>query len=97
MKRLIFSIIVTFIFQIVSAQKWVEMMNDPNVSFFEVQKEFNSFQKGKDIEEINGWKQYKRWEYFMENHIDSDGFFRNQEAANKIYNEYINSKIYTTI
>ncbi len=63
-------------------------MKDPNSNFFDVQAEFNKYAEGKKPSEINGFKQYKRWEYFMEDRVDSDGIFRNAGAANKYYHEY---------
>ncbi len=48
------------------AQRWVEMMNDPRVSFFDVQNAFNQEWGNRPYERGKGWKQYKRWEYFME-------------------------------
>ncbi|HET7818594.1 MAG TPA: hypothetical protein VFL70_04760 [Bacteroidia bacterium] len=48
------------------AQKWVQMMKDPNANFYEVQTEFNNYWKGKKITKGNGYKQFKRWEYLMQ-------------------------------
>jgi hypothetical protein len=42
------------------------MMQDPNVNFYETQRAFNNFWENKDIEKGKGWKQFKRWENFME-------------------------------
>ena len=75
-------------------QKWVDMMNDPTISFYETQKEFNNYWRHKTPEKGPGWKQFKRWEYFMESHVDSDGVFRNQNAVNQVYNDYITHQAY---
>lgn len=85
MNKLFLFIAFTFGVIQLSAQKWVEMIQDPNISFYQVQKEFNSYSQGKSPSEIPGFKQYKRWEYFMEQHIDRDGFFRNANASNDVY------------
>lgn len=50
---------------------WSEKMNDPNVNFFEVQADFEKAWEGKDvtIKEVikgQGFKPFKRWEWFME-------------------------------
>lgn len=69
----------------VIGQQWVEMMNDPTYNFYEVQKEFNKYWEGKPIEKGKGWKQFKRWEYFMESRVDSTGKLPNPDASWKVY------------
>ena len=69
------------------AQQWAADMQDPNVSFFEVQKEFNDYFKDKTYEKGKGWKQFKRWEYFMETRVDSNGFFTHADAGYKAYQD----------
>ena len=36
-------------------QNWVDMMQDPNVNFYETQRAFNNFWENKDIEKGKGW------------------------------------------
>ncbi len=48
------------------AQRWVELMQDPNVDFYSVKQAFNQDWGNRPYERGKGWKQYKRWEYFME-------------------------------
>lgn len=48
-----------------NAQEFLEMMSDPKVNVYDVQKKFEDYFKGKDYERGKGWKQYKRWEEFM--------------------------------
>jgi photosystem II stability/assembly factor-like uncharacterized protein len=85
----------TFLFTIiifggtVFGQSWAEMMTGSSVNFYEIQRKFNEYSEGKNPEEISGFKQYKRWEYFMESRVDSDGYFRNADAANIYYRQYI--------
>ncbi len=64
---LIFTFLLAFTFNI-SAQtpKWVKMMNDPSVNFFDVEKEANNYFKDKDKGKGSGWKQFQRWKYFTE-------------------------------
>lgn len=47
----------------VSAQEWVQKAQDPSVPFSEVQKSFEDYWEG---ETGPGWKQFKRWEWFVE-------------------------------
>ena len=78
----------------VNAQDWVNKMQDPNVNFFDVQKDFNDhyLQKERKIErerkkairkgrvaevenddEMAGYNQFKRWEWFMAPRVGADG------------------------
>ena len=57
-----------------NAQSWVEGMQDHRVNFYTVQQQFNEHWKGKDTEQKgNGFKQFKRWEYFTEQRVAPDG------------------------
>lgn len=55
------------------AQKWVDMMLDPNINFHETQKEFNAYWNSKSYEKGKGFKQFKRWEYMMQRRVDAQG------------------------
>ncbi|MBL4624872.1 MAG: exo-alpha-sialidase, partial [Flavobacteriales bacterium] len=68
----------------VFAQSWVEMMNDPSVNFYDVQQEFNAEWDGKTYEKGKGYKQYKRWEYFMEPRVSVDG---TRPVSNSVWTE----------
>ena len=68
-KILIFILVPQFLF----AQNWIDKMQDPSQNFYEVQKEFNEYWKNKTIEKGKGWKQFKRWENFMEQRVFPDG------------------------
>ncbi|MCC7303121.1 MAG: PKD domain-containing protein [Bacteroidia bacterium] len=70
----------------IMCQTWYDMMKDPSVNFYQVQKEFNKYllkQKRKQRravkrgqayeEEIPGYTMYKRWEWFMEPRVFPDG------------------------
>ena len=49
------------------------MMQDPNSNFYQTQTAFNNFWEGKTIEKGKGWKQFKRWENFIEPRVYPDG------------------------
>jgi len=49
------------------------MMQDPDANFFEIQRAFNSYFENRDINNSPGYKQFKRWEYYTEGLVDSDG------------------------
>ncbi|HEY8401423.1 MAG TPA: YCF48-related protein, partial [Cytophagaceae bacterium] len=72
-KRLTFFIITAFLISPAFGQKYVEMMADETVNFFEVQKEANKYFDSVGTERGNGYKQYKRWEYETSLNIDEYG------------------------
>lgn len=65
------------------AQDWVSKMQDPNVNFFEVRDAFNEYyndyvenyrlQHGTEPAKVPGYKQFKRWEWFMAPRVGTDG------------------------
>ena len=81
MKHLLLSSLLLLTTTTLLAQSWIELMNDPSASFYEVQQAFNNEWDGKDYGKGKGYKQYKRWEYFMERRISADGTRPNPAAA----------------
>ncbi len=80
------------------AQPWMANITDKNnPNFFEIQKAFNDYwaskgidfskKKGKESEdeELAGWYQFKRWEWFMSPRVSKNGEFPDPMIA---YNEY---------
>jgi hypothetical protein len=58
----------------INAQEWVQMLQKPGANFYEIQKSFNEYWKGKDFNvKGRGFKQYKRWEYFVEPRVYPSG------------------------
>ncbi len=53
--------------------KFVKMMKDPKVNFFDVKKEADNYFKNRSKGKGSGWKQYKRWEYFWEQRLYPSG------------------------
>ncbi|MCB0817606.1 MAG: hypothetical protein KDB77_08835, partial [Flavobacteriales bacterium] len=49
-----------------AAQQWVDLMMDPDVNVHQVQDAFEEYWGDKTYEKGKGWKQFKRWEWFME-------------------------------
>ena len=65
---------------IVSSQAWLKNIpkekiaeNNKQLNFFDVQKAFNQYWANKSYEKGKGWKQFRRWEDFMEQRVASDG------------------------
>jgi photosystem II stability/assembly factor-like uncharacterized protein len=89
--RFIIIFIISSLYFVASSQQWTHMITDPQVSFYETQKAFNEELARVGQENMKGFKQFKRWEHFMETRIDSNGFFTHQDAANRVYKELLNT------
>ena len=64
---------------------WIDMMQDPKANFFETQKAFEKYWVNRERDKGDGWKPFKRWEYFTEQRIDVNG---NKPAPEHVLNEY---------
>ncbi|MBL7917189.1 MAG: hypothetical protein JNM96_02255, partial [Bacteroidia bacterium] len=75
MKKLYVLLSLTFVSYFTKAQQnWVELKNNPNANFYDIQKAFNEYWKDKDINVPgNGYKPFKRWEYFVEPRVYPSG------------------------
>lgn len=75
MKNIISFCLVAFLFQSGFAQNqdWIEQMQDPSVNFYTVQQSFEEAWNERAYEKGKGWKQYKRWEAFMQERVFPDG------------------------
>lgn len=58
-----------------SEQRWVTMMQQPGANFYDIQREFNNYWQNRPRQKGDGWKAFKRWEYFWESRILPDGSF----------------------
>ncbi|MEO0404706.1 MAG: hypothetical protein AAF193_07535, partial [Bacteroidota bacterium] len=54
-------------------QHWSESMLDPDVNFYEAQEEFEEYWQDREVEKGKGFKQFKRWEWFMEPRVFPSG------------------------
>jgi len=79
---LVFSFIFSF-----SQSNWVEEMQDPNVNFYDVKNSFDSYWQNREIEKGKGWKQFKRWEHFIEPRVYPSG---NRTQLGNTFTEYQN-------
>ena len=74
--RILTTLIVTIISSVSFAQEWVDLIAQPDANFYEVQDAFNEYWEQTDGNGL-GYKQYKRWEWFMENRVDEEGSLPN--------------------
>ena len=78
MKYCSYSLVVVFtlLSLILGAQPngpWVKTKNTPEKTFAEYQQEFYEYWEGRTPEKGEGFKQFKRWEYFWETRVMEDG------------------------
>ncbi len=75
MKKIALIILILFNanFLFAQDQPWFLMMQDPNVNFYDVQQAFNKAWKDKTPGKGQGYKQFKRWENFMEPRVYPTG------------------------
>lgn len=64
---------------------WLEMIQDPNVDFYEVQSLFNKYWENRTDYKGNGYKIFKRWEYINESRVLPDGKL---QAPGYVFNQY---------
>lgn len=77
-------LLITFLllFSLKSAgQNWHKMLTDGETDFRKVQKAFYKEWKDKPIERGNGYKLFKRWEYFMSTRLDRKGRITNRGSV----------------
>jgi photosystem II stability/assembly factor-like uncharacterized protein len=55
------------------AQDWRTMISDPGASFSEIQQSFYEEFGNETGQKGSGWKQFKRWEWFMEQRLSETG------------------------
>ena len=70
---------------VVYSQKWTEDLQETGKNFYEIQDEFNKYWDDKPYEKGKGWKQFKRWENFMEKRVYPDG----EMKPEILYEEYL--------
>lgn len=97
MKKLLRSLIaiavIASVSKIGSAQTWFEMMDDPNANFYDIQAAFNQYWQGKDhTEKGKGWKQFKRWEWFMEPRVYPTGERFSPDLAYRNYLQWLDEQ-----
>jgi len=67
---------------------WIEMMQDPSMNFFQVQRAFNLYWENRPITRSSGWKVFKRWEYMMQSRVSPDGTRPAPDEVLKAYDAF---------
>jgi PKD repeat protein len=93
--------VVLFLSYSLRAQVWVDNMNDPNLSFHEIQESFKSHWKNRIVEKGKGFKAFKRWEHYMKPRVYPSGDITLPSQTYGNYNDWksqnLNSVIPNTI
>jgi len=70
---------------------WINMMQDPSVNFFAVQRAFNLYWENRPITRGCGWKVFKRWEYMMQSRVAPDGTRPDPDAVFNAYEAFMDN------
>ena len=74
----------------VAAQPWMEPNNSDTVpNFFKIQNAFYQHWAGKTPGKGEGWKPFKRWEWFWEQRVNPDGSFPAAGQTGKAWQNYV--------
>lgn len=75
---------------LLSAQNWVEKMQEPNANFYQVKAEFDQYWETHDKDEKGkGYKAFKRWENFVERRVYPSGDLSLLNLTAKNYETFI--------
>lgn len=87
-KKVLIALLFFGTFTALTAQEWVNKMNDPHANFYEVEKAFNDYYKNHE-KSGSAYKHFKRWAYFMEPRLypSGDRISIDVEAELKSYNK----------
>ena len=91
-KYLFFTVIFALSLQFGTAQSWMNnlsLKNNSNPSFYDIQKAFYQYAKGKDVKDIKGYKQFKRWEWFYGQRVDENGYMPSSKELWRNYRRQV--------
>lgn len=71
--------------------EWANMMQDNDIPLEQVQQAFNEFWSGKPRSKGDGWKPFKRWEWYMSQRVNPDGSRPEPDAVVKEYKSFMNT------
>ncbi|MGZ4038598.1 MAG: WD40/YVTN/BNR-like repeat-containing protein, partial [Bacteroidia bacterium] len=89
MKKIVLLILFSLFALGATAQKWAQMMQDPNANFYDIKREFEAYWKDRPYERGKGFKPFKRWAWFVEPRVYPSGNMANASRA-KAYEEFQN-------
>ena len=90
-KKILSLVILCSLILSVKAQKWTEMMRDPNANYYDIVKEFDEYWKDRPYERGHGYNAFRRWQWFVAPRVypSGDMKFASRNLAYEIYKEYL--------
>lgn len=67
---------------------WIEMMQDPSVNFYSTQRAFEKYWDNRSVQKGDGFKAFKRWEWFMELEVNPDGTYPDRDHMEREYRSF---------
>ena len=71
----------------------IEKLGDYSANFFDIQNLFYEHTKGQNTDSIEGWKQFKRWEWFWETRVLPDGTFPDYSIYRENFINFMNENL----
>jgi len=68
---------------------WIEMMQDPEANFFDIQRAFYQYWENRPTHRGDGYKPFKRWEAYWEPRVNPDGTFPENGYVAREFNKYV--------
>lgn len=76
------------------AQQFLDIINNSSHNnYYEIRNSIYQSIENQNIEDIKGWKQFKRWEYFWKSRVNSDGSFPDGNILWEEIQKYRNSNV----
>lgn len=72
-----------------SSQPWTASIKNPNPSFREIREAFYGYWKDRPVEKGQGFKQFKRWEWYFSQRLLADGSLPPASITVEEWNKYL--------
>ncbi|MGZ3942742.1 MAG: hypothetical protein ACXVOH_12000, partial [Bacteroidia bacterium] len=69
----IFLLLLLAVSSLINAQPFLKKQKDKDISFLQIQRDFNSWKKTHDLKKERHWKYFKRWEMETQMHTNTKG------------------------
>jgi hypothetical protein len=95
---ILITILLSINFSLTLSQDWRDKTGKDNLNFYDIQKSFNEYWSGKNINkstpknEMGGWKAFKRWEWYWQQRVGPSGKFPQANQLVKESNIWKNKK-----
>ncbi|NOU46068.1 MAG: PKD domain-containing protein [Bacteroidales bacterium] len=68
---------------------WIEMMQNPDVNYFQTVRAFETYWQGREITKGSGYKPFKRWEYWTGLRVSPEGKIPAPNKSMDAYNAFL--------